>query len=136
MDRARYPAARRRRRGAKGLRLGCYRGGSASGTWIGRRYRGGGSYDTTALGPADDLTDADAIKVLNFWQAQAAARQWAEKQRPARRPLRFDADQLFDPATRHVAVLHRRSEAQARQDPVSLFTRRGFDWTDCYPAIA
>ena len=58
---------------AKGLRLGYYRG-SASGTWIGRRYRGGGSYDTTALGPADDLTDADALKVLNFWQAQAAAR--------------------------------------------------------------
>jgi integrase len=65
---------------AKGLRLGYYRG-SASGTWIGRRYRGGSTYDTTALGPADDLSDADAIKVLNFWQAQAAARQWAEKQR-------------------------------------------------------
>jgi hypothetical protein len=65
---------------AKGLRLGYYRG-SACGTWIGRRYRGAESYDTTALGPADDLSDADAIKVLNFWQAQAAARQWAEKQR-------------------------------------------------------
>jgi integrase len=65
---------------AKGLRLGYYRG-SACGTWIGRRYRGGSSYDTTALGPADDLADADAIKVLNFWQAQAAARGWAEKQR-------------------------------------------------------
>jgi integrase len=65
---------------AKGLRLGYYRG-SAAGTWIGRRYRGGGCYDTVALGLADDLTDADGSKVFDFWQAQGAARQWAEKQR-------------------------------------------------------
>jgi integrase len=65
---------------AKGLRLGYYRG-SAAGTWIGRRYRGGGSYNTVALGLADDLTDADGSKVFDFWQAQGAARQWAEKLR-------------------------------------------------------
>jgi integrase len=65
---------------AKGLRLGYYRG-SAAGTWIGRRYRGGGCYHTIALGLADDLTDADDSKVFDFWQAQGAARQWAEKQR-------------------------------------------------------
>ena len=35
---------------AKGLRLGYCRG-SAAGTWICRRYRGGGCYDTTALSP-------------------------------------------------------------------------------------
>jgi hypothetical protein len=61
---------------AKGLRLGYYRG-SAAGTWIGRRYRGGSVYDTTALAVADDLTDADGINVLDFWQAQTAARRWA-----------------------------------------------------------
>ena len=65
---------------AKGLRLGYYRG-SAAGTWIGRRYRGGSVYDTTALGLADDLTDADGIKVFDFWQAQTAARRWAEQHR-------------------------------------------------------
>jgi integrase len=65
---------------AKGLRLGYYRG-SAAGTWIGRRYRGGGCYNTVALGLADDLTDADGSKVFDFWQAQGAARRWAEKQR-------------------------------------------------------
>ncbi len=65
---------------AKGLRLGYYRG-SAAGTWIGRRYRGGGFYNTVALGLADDLTDADGSKIFDFWQAQGAARQWAEKQR-------------------------------------------------------
>ena len=30
---------------------------------------------------ADDLTDADGSKIFDFWQAQGAARQWAEKQR-------------------------------------------------------
>jgi hypothetical protein len=65
---------------AKGLRLGYYRG-SAAGTWIGRRYRGGGAYDTVALGLADDQTDANGSKVFDFWQAQVAARHWAEKQR-------------------------------------------------------
>ncbi len=65
---------------AKGLRLGYYRG-SAAGTWIGRRYRGGGCYGSVALGLADDLTDADGSKVFDFWQAQGAARQWAERQR-------------------------------------------------------
>jgi integrase len=65
---------------AKGLRLGYYRG-SAAGTWIGRRYRGGGVYATVALGLADDLTDADGSRVFDFWQAQSAARNWAEKQR-------------------------------------------------------
>jgi hypothetical protein len=63
---------------AKGLRLGYYRG-SAAGTWIGRRYRGGCVYDTIAL--ADDLTDADCIEVFDFWRAQTAARRWAEQQR-------------------------------------------------------
>jgi integrase len=63
----------------KGLRLGYYRG-SAPGTWIARRHRGGITYDTVALGRADDLTDADGSKTFNFWQAQAAARAWDEKQ--------------------------------------------------------
>src|SRR3979490_2860359 len=54
---------------AKGLRLGYYRG-SGCGTWIGRRYRGAGAYDTIALGVADDTTEADRIKILDYWQAQ------------------------------------------------------------------
>jgi integrase len=63
----------------KGLRLGYYRG-STAGTWIARRHRGGITYDTVALGRADDLTDADGSKTFNFWQAQVAARAWDEKQ--------------------------------------------------------
>jgi hypothetical protein len=50
---------------AKGLRLGYYRGATA-GTWIGRRYLGNGSYETDPLGLADDTTEADDLKVLDY----------------------------------------------------------------------
>ena len=64
---------------AKGLRLGYYRGSSA-GSWIARRYRGVGVYDTQALGAADDLVEANASDVFDFWQAQEMARRWSERQ--------------------------------------------------------
>src|SRR5258708_2162435 len=67
---------------AKGLRLGSYRG-STAGTWIGRRYLGDGSYESDSLGLADDTTDADEVKVLDYWQAQEAVRRWAERNRLA-----------------------------------------------------
>ena len=64
---------------AKGLHLGYYRG-SAAGSWSARRYRGG-AYETKALGLADDTLTADGIEVLDYWQAQEAAKRWAERQR-------------------------------------------------------
>ena len=67
---------------AKGLQLGYYRGGGA-GTWIGRRYRGNGKYETTAIGLADDITAADNVAVFDFWQVQDALRRWAERGRLA-----------------------------------------------------
>jgi integrase len=67
---------------AKGLRLGYYRG-ATSGTWIGRRYLGNGSYATEPLGLADDTTEADEVKVLDYWQAQEVIRRWAERDRLA-----------------------------------------------------
>jgi hypothetical protein len=45
---------------AKGLHLGYYRG-STSGSWIARRYRGNGAYETDALGIADDTLAADGV---------------------------------------------------------------------------
>jgi integrase len=66
---------------AKGLRLG-YNRGATAGTWIGRRYLGGGSYETDPLGLADDTTEADEVKVLDY-QAQEAVRRWAERSRLA-----------------------------------------------------
>jgi len=53
---------------ATGLHLGYYRG-VASGSWVARRYRGVGNYATDALGIADDMLEADGIKVFDFWQA-------------------------------------------------------------------
>src|SRR3984957_21164846 len=65
---------------AKGLRLGYYRG-AVAGSWTASFYRGSGSYETTAIGGADDTVDADGIKVFDYWQAQEQARRWGERQR-------------------------------------------------------
>jgi hypothetical protein len=58
---------------AKGLRLGYYRGATA-GTWIGRRYLGGGSYETDPLGLADDTTEADEVTLESEWIHKAMLR--------------------------------------------------------------
>ncbi|HEV2624885.1 MAG TPA: hypothetical protein VGV62_07165 [Xanthobacteraceae bacterium] len=58
---------------AKGPHLGYYRG-AVSGSWVARRYCGEGTYENAALGGADDTLDADGITVLDYWQAQAAAK--------------------------------------------------------------
>jgi integrase len=65
---------------AKGLRLGYYRG-AVSGSWVASLYRNAKGYDTKAIGQADDTTDADGTTVFDYWQAQAQARNWAERQR-------------------------------------------------------
>jgi len=65
---------------AKGLRLGYYRG-AVSGSWVASFYGGIKGYHTKAIGAADDTTDADAVTVFDFWQAQNQARAWAEQQR-------------------------------------------------------
>ena len=56
-----------------GLHL-AYRRNTTGGTWSVRLYLGGGKYQMALLGTADDLGDADGTTVLNFSQAQAAAR--------------------------------------------------------------
>ena len=59
-----------------GLHLG-YRKlrNGAAGTWVERQYLGGGSYQAEGIGAADDLSDADGVAILDFWQAQTAARE-------------------------------------------------------------
>lgn len=59
----------------KGLHLG-YRRRATGGTWIARRRLEAGVYREGKLGPADDLQEADGQAVLDFSQAQVAARQW------------------------------------------------------------
>lgn len=58
-----------------GLAIG-YRKGAKGGTWIARHYTPDAGRRFNALGAADDVTDADSVHVLNFSQAQEAARAW------------------------------------------------------------
>lgn len=58
----------------QGAHLG-YRKGPRGGSWV-ARARVGRSYVKSVLGTADDVQDADDVKVLSFRQAQDRARKW------------------------------------------------------------
>lgn len=60
----------------KKLHLG-YRKGTSGGSWIARANIDG-KYKKEKLGKADDFQDADNDTILDYFQAQAAARQFAE----------------------------------------------------------
>ena len=67
----------------QGLHLG-YRRRATGGTWIARRRNDEGIYRETKLGLADDLQDPNGTAILDFTQAQRAARLWcAQEQRHA-----------------------------------------------------
>ena len=59
-----------------GLHVG-YRKGKRGGMWVVRRYAGAGSYVVETIAEADDVSDADGLRVLDFWQAQERARKLA-----------------------------------------------------------
>jgi integrase len=59
----------------KGLHLG-YRRRATGGSWIARRRLDNGLYREGRLALADDLQDANGEGVLDFSQAQVAARRW------------------------------------------------------------
>jgi integrase len=58
-----------------GLALG-YRKGSTGGTWIAKHYSAEEGRRYQAVGPADDILDADDRNIFNFNQAQVRARNW------------------------------------------------------------
>jgi integrase len=59
----------------RGLHLGYRRlGGGQAGSWIARYYVGKQQYEVERIGTADDVSDADGVHVLDFWQAAAKAR--------------------------------------------------------------
>jgi len=58
-----------------GLALG-YRRGLKGGVWFARRHEDGTRYSFEQLGIADDLADADGVRVLTRDQANAKARKW------------------------------------------------------------
>ena len=64
-----------------GLHMGYRKLAAGPGMWVSRRYQGDGTYtvanlrtDDGALVIADDFSDADGVTVMNFAQAQTAAR--------------------------------------------------------------
>lgn len=57
----------------KGLHVG-YRKGKRGGAWVIRRYLGDQDYKVETIAAADDVEDANGIEILDFWQAQEAAR--------------------------------------------------------------
>jgi integrase len=76
---------------AKGCAVG-YRKGPKGGTWLAKIVRQDFRRET-AIGPADDMLDADGVAALDFAQAQHRAREWfaetvreAEGIAPARGP--------------------------------------------------
>ena len=57
----------------KGLHIG-YRKGQGGGAWCIRQYQGEQKYKVETVAIADDREDANGETVLDFWQAQEAAR--------------------------------------------------------------
>jgi integrase len=59
----------------RGLHLGYRRLKGGAGTWWARHYLGSQDYESEPLGIADDLSDADGVAILSYWQAQTKARE-------------------------------------------------------------
>ncbi len=63
----------------QGCHLGYYKG-KESRVWISRYFQGKGRYAEQRIGLADDFADADGVAVMDFKQAQVAARNWFAEQ--------------------------------------------------------
>ena len=59
----------------KGFALG-YRRRGKGGTWLARRRQADGGYGEHRIGTTDDLQDAEGVVILDYGQAQKAARDW------------------------------------------------------------
>ena len=58
-----------------GMHIGYRRLKGRAGSWSVRHYLGTQSYEIEVIGVADDLSDADGVAILSFWQAQEKARE-------------------------------------------------------------
>lgn len=65
-----------------GLHLG-YRRRASVGTWLARARTDDGKYREEKIGLADDYSDADGMKFLDFGQAQRKAQEWGGVRRDA-----------------------------------------------------
>jgi integrase len=86
----------------RGLHLG-YRKGKTGGVWVIRRYLGEQTYKVETIAQADDTLDANGVEILDFWQAQEAAR--SLKSSPA---LKFSSYTVADAVSDYVDYLEGR----------------------------
>jgi integrase len=76
----------------RAVHLGYRRIKGKAGTWWARYYLGQKTYQVESIGAADDLSDADGIEVLDYWQA-------VEKVRDHRQQRARDAAGVSKPLT-------------------------------------
>jgi integrase len=93
----------------KGFALG-YRRRDKGGTWLARRRQADGSYIERRIGTTDDLQDADGIAILDYGQAQRAARQWwkSETRREEGHDTRTEPFTVADAIADYLKTLERR----------------------------
>jgi integrase len=93
----------------KGFALG-YRRRSNGGTWLGRRRQADGSYIESRVGTTDDFQDADDVSILEYAQAQRAAREWwrAEQRREEGHETRTGPFTVSDAMTDYLTAYERR----------------------------
>jgi integrase len=107
----------------QGLHLG-YRRRETGGSWIARRRDEHGLYREAKLGVADDLQDATGDSVLDFSQAQRAARHWCLQQQ--RLACGLDTPVATGPYT----------VARAMADYLEDYRRRGGKADDSIASVA
>lgn len=76
----------------KGVHLGYRRLKGQAGSWCVRHYVGDQDYKVEGIGTADDLSDADGVQVLTYWQA-------VDKVRELRKQRAHDAAGISKPLT-------------------------------------
>jgi len=125
----------------EGEHLGYYRGARV-GKWVARYRRAGsaGNYQETTIAEADDVSDADGAVILDFRQAQDAARRWfggLERNGGRRARVYTVSDALDDYLAgfqgKDLANTRRRIEAIIRpelgsHDATKLTTKQIADW--------
>jgi integrase len=97
-----------------GFHLG-YRRLASGGTWIARRLAQDGHYREIRLGVADDTQDADGVSVLDYSQAQKAAREWwrLELRREQGHDIRTGPFTVADAIADYLKALERRGGKSA-----------------------
>src|SRR5262245_10858765 len=98
----------------QGFALG-YRRRAKGGTWLARRRPEAGGYSEHRIGTSDDFQDADGVAVLDYGQAQKAAREWwrTERRREEGHETRIGPFTVDDAIADYLKALDRRGGRSA-----------------------